>query len=238
MNASSSDAVVLLSGGIDSSTALAVALADGVRCHALTFHYGQRHCQEVTAAARVAQSLGVADHRIVHTELGSFGGSALTDKTRAVPTGRQFDQMRTDIPPTYVPARNTVFLAYALALAEVTNSDLIYVGVNAIDYSGYPDCRPEYIEAFQRLACLATRRGVEGKPPRIVAPFLRMRKADIIRTGLKLGLDYSLTLSCYDPDEAGRACGQCDSCRLRRKGFAEAAAADPTVYKPGASADI
>jgi 7-cyano-7-deazaguanine synthase len=221
-------AVVLLSGGLDSATALAVAAEDGFLCHALSFRYGQRHAVELEAAARVARTLGAADHRVLDLPLGRLGGSALTDPAVEVPLDREFDE---SIPVTYVPARNTIFLAFALACAEVTASDAIYIGVNALDYSGYPDCRPAYVEAFQRLAALATRRAVEGRAPRIVAPLIGMSKADIIRRGVRLGVDYSLTVSCYVPDAQGRACGRCDSCRLRRRGFQEAAVPDPTRYR-------
>ncbi|MHC4479416.1 MAG: 7-cyano-7-deazaguanine synthase QueC [Planctomycetota bacterium] len=220
------DAVVLLSGGVDSATALAIAARDGWRCHALSFRYGQRHAAELEAARRVADSLGAAEHRILDLPLGELGGSALTDPAIGVPR-----EPTEGIPSTYVPARNTIFLAFGLAFAEVSGAEAIYVGVNAVDYSGYPDCRPEFIEAFRRLAAVATRNAVEGAPARIVAPLIEMTKAEIIRTGTELGVDYSLTVSCYDPDEAGRACGECDSCRLRRRGFAEAGLADPTVYR-------
>jgi len=226
------DAVVLLSGGVDSATALAIALRDGYRCHALSFRYGQRHAVELGAARRVAQSLGAAEHRILSLPLGELGGSALTDQSIGIPRPDGGRPAAGGIPLTYVPARNTVFLALALAFAEVTEADAIYVGVNAVDYSGYPDCRPEYVEAFRRLAALATRRAVEGRPPAVVAPLIHMTKAEIIRTGIRLGVDYSLTVSCYDPDAEGRACGSCDSCRLRRKGFLEAGVPDPTVYQP------
>lgn len=228
--AKQSDAVVLLSGGVDSATALAIAVHDGCRCHALSFRYGQRNAVELEAARRVAESLGAVEHRILPLPLGELGGSALTDASTEVPRGCVEESIAPGIPSTYVPARNTIFLAFALAFAEVTGSDAIYVGVNAVDYSGYPDCRPEYVEAFRRLAALATRRAVEGREPAIVAPLINMSKADIIRTGVRLGVDYSLTVSCYDPDAQGRACGRCDSCRLRRKGFREAGVPDPTVY--------
>jgi 7-cyano-7-deazaguanine synthase len=221
-------AVVLLSGGLDSATALAIAVQEGLLCHALSFRYGQRHAVELQAAGRLARSLGAADHRILDLPLGQLGGSALTDAAIEVPLDRQIDQ---SIPVTYVPARNTIFLAFALALAEVTGSDAIYIGVNALDYSGYPDCRPEYIEAFQQVASLATRRAAEGRGPRIVAPLIGMTKADIIRAGARLGVDYSLTLSCYVPDDEGHACGRCDSCRLRRRGFEQAGVPDPTRYR-------
>ena len=220
-------AVVLLSGGLDSATTLAVAAADGCLCRALSFRYGQRHAVEVEAAGRVARALGAVEHRVLDLPLGQLGGSALTDPAIAVPLDREIDGR---IPVTYVPARNTIFLAFALAYAEVTGSDAIYIGANALDYSGYPDCRPEYIAAFQQVARLATQRAVEGSGPRIVAPLIAMTKADIIRTGARLGVDYALTVSCYVPDAGGRACGRCDSCRLRRKGFQEAGVPDPTNY--------
>jgi len=224
-------AVVLLSGGVDSATALAIAVRDGYACHALSFRYGQRHAIEVEAAARVAHLLGAAEHRILALPLDELGGSALTDSSLRVPKDRGDRELETGIPDTYVPARNTVFLAFGLAFAEVTGADAIYLGVNAVDYSGYPDCRPEYVDAFRRLAGLATRRAVEGAEPRIVAPLINMSKAEIIRTGAALGVDYSLTVSCYDPDAEGRACGRCDSCRLRRRGFHEAGVPDPTIYQ-------
>ena len=225
--------MVLVSGGLDSAATLALAVQAGHRCHALTFRYGQRHEAEVQAAVRVVQSMGVQDHRIVPIALGQLGGSALTDPMIPLPRRRSPVEISSGIPLTYVPARNTVFLAFALALAEVTESDFIYIGVNSMDYSGYPDCRPEYVEAFGRLARLATRRAVELRAPEIVAPLQHMTKAQIIRRGAELGVDYSLTLSCYAPDAPGRACGQCDACALRRRGFREAAVADPTVYQAG-----
>ncbi|RPI63357.1 MAG: 7-cyano-7-deazaguanine synthase QueC [Lysobacterales bacterium] len=221
-----SRSVVLLSGGLDSATALGIARARGDECHTLSFDYGQRHRVELVAARRVSASLRAAAHREMHVSLDVFGGSALTDKTIAVP-----EHGGPGIPVTYVPARNTVFLSLALALAEVVDADKIVIGVNAIDYSGYPDCRPEYIAAFQTLARLATKRGVEGRAVTIDAPLVTMTKADIIRRGLELGVDYALTVSCYQPDEQGRACGRCDSCRLRREGFAAAGAPDPTRYR-------
>ncbi len=224
-------AVVLLSGGVDSATTLAMAVRDGYACHALSFRYGQRHAVELQAARRLAQALGAVEHRILDLPLGELGGSALTDSSMAVPKRPPEEAPSQGIPDTYVPARNTVFLAFALAFAEVTGSDAIYVGVNAVDYSGYPDCRPEYVEAFRRLAGLATRRAVEGHKPKIVAPLITMSKAEIVRAGVALGVDYSLTVSCYDPDGEGRACGLCDSCRLRRKAFAEAGVPDPTAYQ-------
>jgi 7-cyano-7-deazaguanine synthase len=229
----SKDAVVLLSGGLDSATTLAIALSEGLRCHAVTFRYGQRHHAEVAAAGRVAKSLGVEDHRIIPVAIGELAGSSLTDPSLRVPKDRSAEQLREGIPSTYVPARNTIFLACALAVAELTRSDFIYIGVNSMDYSGYPDCRPEYVEAFRRVARLATRRAVEGCPPEIVAPLQSMSKAEIITKGAQLGVDYSLTLSCYDPDELARACGGCDACQLRRRGFEEAGVTDPTIYQPG-----
>ncbi len=218
--------MVLLSGGLDSATTLALAQAEKIVCHALTFDYGQRHRVELDAAKRVAHTLGVADHRVVPLDLSWMGGSALTDRSMAVPTSSS-----TGIPVTYVPARNTVFLSIALGWAEVLGAHDIYIGVNAVDYSGYPDCRPEYLQAFERLANLGTRAGVEGRGFRIHAPLVSHRKAEIIRTGVRLGVDYGLTLSCYDPDTEGRACGQCDSCRFRAQGFAEAGVPDPTRYR-------
>ncbi|MEK7816300.1 MAG: 7-cyano-7-deazaguanine synthase QueC [Pseudomonadota bacterium] len=219
-------AVVLLSGGLDSATTLALARADGYACYALTFDYGQRHRVEIEAAVRIAQSLGVADHRVVPFDLSWMGGSALTDRSMAVPTTAS-----AGIPVTYVPARNTVFLAVALGWAEVLGAQDIYIGVNAVDYSGYPDCRPEYMQAFERLANLATRAGVEGRPFHLHMPLIQMRKREIIQAGTKLGVDYALTLSCYDPDAEGRACGVCDSCRLRAQGFEAAGIPDPTRYR-------
>lgn len=225
-----SRAIVLLSGGLDSATTAAIARADGHELYALSVDYGQRHRHELVAAARVARSLGAREHKTVHIDLSTFGGSALTDQI-AVPKDRDESQMSAGIPVTYVPARNTVLLAAALAYAEVCEASSIYLGVNAIDYSGYPDCRPEFVEAFQRLAQLATKAGVEGRMQfRIHAPLIRMTKAQIIRRGTELGVDYSLTLSCYDPDSQGRACGHCDACQLRLKGFAEAGLSDPVEY--------
>src|SRR5262245_10403164 len=223
-------AVVLLSGGLDSATALAVARRDGFRCYALTVAYGQRHAAELEAARRVAHHLGAVEHRIVPLDLRAFGGSALTANVD-VPKDRSADAMAVGIPITYVPARNTVFLALALAWAEVLDSFDIYVGVNVIDYSGYPDCRPEFIAAFEHLANLATKAGVEGDRFRIRAPLIDLTKADIIRRGVAAGVDYALTVSCYQPDERGAACGVCDSCRLRRAGFIGARIADPTHYR-------
>jgi 7-cyano-7-deazaguanine synthase len=219
-------AVVLLSGGLDSATVLAMAVADGWSCHALSIDYGQRHRTELAAAARVAKALGATDHRVVAIDLGVFGGSALTDASIAVPTSPT-----PGIPITYVPARNTIFLALALANAEVTGSDAIFTGANAVDYSGYPDCRPEFLAAFETLANLATRRAVEGEPIEIKSPIVRMSKAEIVRRGHELGVDYAMTVSCYNADAEGRACGRCDSCRFRREGFAAAGLADPTRYQ-------
>ena len=219
-------AIVLLSGGLDSATTLAIARADGFTCHALSFRYGQRHAVELTAAARVAKALGAVEHRTITIDLAAFGGSALTDHTIAVP-----ETPTTGIPITYVPARNTIFLAYALGWGEVLGAHDLFVGVNAVDYSGYPDCRPEFIDAFERLANLATKAGVEGDGFRVHAPLIELTKADIIRKGIAAGIDYSMTVSCYQPDDDGRACGRCDSCRLRRAGFEAAGVADPTRYR-------
>jgi 7-cyano-7-deazaguanine synthase len=214
---------------MDSATCLALARRDGYVCHALSFDYGQRHGAELSAAAGLAAKLGAIEHRVLHLGLGALGGSALTDRRIAVP-----DAPGSGIPVTYVPARNTVFLACALAWAEVLDAEAIYIGVNAVDYSGYPDCRPEYIEAFQAMADRATRRGVTGLSIRIVAPLIAMSKAEIIRAGMALGIDYADTVSCYQATDAGGACGQCDACRLRRAGFAAAGVADPTRYRAGA----
>ena len=210
-------AVVLLSGGLDSATVLAIARAEGRRCHALSLDYGQRHRAELAAAARVASALGAVEHRIARVDLGMFGGSALTDPSMAVPR-----EPSAGIPVTYVPARNTVFLALALAHAEVVAADAIFTGVNAVDYSGYPDCRPEFLAAFERLANLATKRAVEGSPIAIESPIVRMSKSEIVRRGHELGVDYAMTVSCYDPAPDGTPCGRCDACHLRAKGFAEA----------------
>ncbi len=219
-------AVVLLSGGLDSATVLAIAREQGYRCHALSFDYGQRHRLELEAAARVARNLGAVEHRTLEIDLSAFGGSALTDAAIDVPT----DGVVADaIPVTYVPARNTVFLALALAWAEVLEAQHLFIGVNAVDYSGYPDCRPEFIAAFEQMANLATRAGVEGHQLRVHTPLLDLSKADIIREGVRLGVDYALTVSCYQASAAG-ACGVCDSCRLRRAGFEAAGVADPTPY--------
>ncbi len=219
-------AVVLLSGGLDSATVLAVAREQGYSCHALSFDYGQRHSAELEAARRVTSSLGVAEHKVLGLRLDEIGGSALTDEAIEVPETPQ-----EGIPVTYVPARNTVFLSLALGWAEVLGARDIFIGVNAVDYSGYPDCRPEFIEAFEKLANLATKAGVEGDRFRIHAPLVYRTKAEIIRTGTELGVDYSLTVSCYQADEQGRACGRCDSCRLRAEGFAAAGISDPTLYR-------
>jgi 7-cyano-7-deazaguanine synthase len=224
-----SNAVVLLSGGLDSATALAIASAEGFTPFALSFRYGQRHGIELESAARVAAAIGVAEHAIVDIDLRRFGGSALTADI-AVPKGRSTDAMAAGIPVTYVPARNTVFLSFALAWAETLGAGDIFIGVNALDYSGYPDCRPEYIAAFERMANLATRAAVEGhRRVRIHAPLIRLTKAEIIRQGQALGVDYAMTSSCYDPGPGGKPCGQCDSCQLRAKGFAEAGLADPLL---------
>ena len=221
-------AVVLLSGGLDSSTCLAVAMSELFEAHALTVNYGQRHRGEIDRARRVARALGAADHRVVRVDLFSFGGSALTDRAIAVPKGRSARAMASGIPITYVPARNTVLLALALAHAETIGAADVYVGVNAIDYSGYPDCRPAFIRAFERLARVATKAGVEGRRLRIRAPLLRLSKAGIIQLGTRLGVPYRVTLSCYDPVR-GRACGRCDACELRRKGLGEAGGTGPTA---------
>lgn len=223
-------AVLLLSGGLDSTTVLAVARSEGYAVYALSFRYGQRHAHELDAASRVAAAYGVAEHVIAEIDLGVFGGSALTGSA-PVPKDRAHAEMGSGIPITYVPARNTIFLSFALAWADVLAARRIFIGVNALDYSGYPDCRPEYIEAYERMANLATRGGVEGTAPiRINTPLIALSKADIIRLGTSLGVDYSLTTSCYDPDASGAACGHCDACLLRLKGFAEAGLKDPARY--------
>lgn len=218
-------AVVLLSGGLDSATVLAMARAQGYECFALSFDYGQRHKTELHAASRVAHALGAREHKIIRFDLTQWGGSALTDESIAVPTAPT-----TGIPITYVPARNTIFLSLALAWAETLGAPNIFAGMNAVDYSGYPDCRPEYVAAFQHMARLATRAGIEGEPVTIHTPIIQMSKADIVREGVRLGVDYAMTVSCYQADADGRACGRCDSCRLRREGFAAAGVADPTRY--------
>ncbi len=223
--ASPGKAVVLLSGGLDSATVLAMASERGFACHALSFDYGQRHRVELEAARRIATRAGAVAHRVVKLDIGWMGGSALTDARLAVP-----ETPSDGIPLTYVPARNTVFLSIALGWAEVLGARDIFIGVNALDYSGYPDCRPEFIAAFEKLANLATRAGVEGDRFRLHAPLLQLRKSEIIAEGVRRGVEYALTISCYSPDTAGRACGRCDSCRLRAEGFAAAGVADPTPY--------
>jgi 7-cyano-7-deazaguanine synthase len=224
-------AIVLLSGGLDSATVLAIARNGGFVCHALSFRYGQRHVVELAAAERVAKSLRAASHRVVEIDLRQFGGSALTSDV-AVPKKASAAEIGSEIPITYVPARNTIFLSFALAFAEVTGASDIFIGVNALDYSGYPDCRPEYIAAFERMANLATKAAVEGRQPvRIHTPLISLTKAEIIRRGLALGVDYGLTSSCYDPDAEGLACGHCDSCLLRLKGFEENGVQDPVEYQ-------
>jgi 7-cyano-7-deazaguanine synthase len=222
----SKKAVVLLSGGLDSATALAIAREQGYECYALSMEYGQRHAAELQAARRIAESLGVKEHQVMPIALDRFGGSALTDQEIDVP-----EQGGDGIPVTYVPARNTVFLSLALGWAEVLGARDIFIGVNAVDYSGYPDCRPEFIETFENLVNLATKAGVEGERIHIHAPLIQLTKADIIRKGTELGLDYGLTVSCYQADDQGRACGRCDSCALRAQGFKEAGIADPTPYQ-------
>ena len=220
---------MLVSGGLDSATVLAIAASRGFACRALSIDYGQRHRVELDAAVQVAKALGALEHRFVSLDLSVFGGSALTDASIAVPT-TQSD----GIPVTYVPARNTIFLSLALAFAEVSCADDVFTGANSVDYSGYPDCRPEYIEAFESMANLATRRAVEGSRLTVHVPIIGMGKAEIVRTGIALGVDYALTVSCYQPDAAARACGKCDACRFRRDGFAGAGVADPTRYQPEA----
>ena len=219
-------ALVLLSGGLDSATVLAIAKDEGHRCHCLTFDYGQRHRSEVARAKQIARHNGV-DLSVISIDLAAIGGSALTDSTLEVPV----DAPTTGIPITYVPARNTIFLSYALAKAEVLDVTEIFIGVNAVDYSGYPDCRPEYIAAFESMARVATKAQIEGRQIRIRTPLIDLSKADIIRKGHALGVDYAATVSCYQADDAGRACGRCDSCRLRRQGFIDAGVPDPTVYR-------
>jgi len=224
-------AVVLLSGGLDSATTVAIAAAEGYEAHAMSFDYGQLHSVELAAAARVARAAGVTRHLVLRIDLGRIGGSALTDPNIQVPKGRGADAMGSDIPVTYVPARNTIFLAYALGWAEVLGASDIFIGVNALDYSGYPDCRPEFIEAFEKMANLATRKGTqEGRPIRIHTPLVHLTKAQIIARGLSLGVDYGLTSTCYDPGPDGQACGLCDACSLRLKGFAENGLRDPVTY--------
>ena len=219
-------AVVLLSGGLDSATVLAIAASQGYDCYALSFDYGQRAQTELNAARALVKSLGAKEHRVFNLDLAQFGGSALTDSSIDVPSDAE-----EGIPVTYVPARNTIFLSLALAWAEVLHADAIFIGVNAVDYSGYPDCRPEFIAAYEQMANLATRNGVTGEPFKIETPLIDLTKAEIIQQGTKLGLDYALTVSCYQSDDDGRACGNCDSCHLRAKGFADAGLADPTRYQ-------
>jgi 7-cyano-7-deazaguanine synthase len=219
-------AVVLLSGGLDSATTLAIARSQGFECYALSVAYGQRHSAELDAARKVAASLGARDHRVMHVDLAGIGGSALTDSSIAVP-----ESPTTGIPVTYVPARNTMMLALALGWAEVLEARDIFIGVNAVDFSGYPDCRPEFIAAFEQLAARATKAGVEGQPCRIHAPLIQLTKAEIIREGTRLGVDFASTVSCYQADAEGRACGRCDSCRIRQSGFAAAGIPDPTRYR-------
>jgi 7-cyano-7-deazaguanine synthase len=219
-------AVVLLSGGLDSATTLALARHDGMVCHALSLNYGQRHHAELEAASNLALSLGAVEHRVMRLDMGAYGGSALTDASIAVP-----ESASVGIPVTYVPARNTIMLALALGWAEVLDADAIYIGVNALDYSGYPDCRPDFVAAFQQLANLATKRAVNGAAIEIRAPLIHLSKAEIVRVGMRLGVDYQATVSCYQADNQGRACGRCDSCRLRRQGFEQAGLADPTRYQ-------
>ena len=222
-------AVILVSGGLDSATTLAIAKEQGYDCYAMSFNYGQRHQLELESAKTVAATMGALVHKVVNLGLDDIGGSALTDDNIAVPQNLQED-ISTDIPVTYVPARNTVFLSLALGWAEVLDADAIFIGVNAVDYSGYPDCRPEYIEAFQAMANLATKKGVEGELIKIETPLINLTKAEIILKGTSLGVDYSKTLSCYAPDVEGKACGRCDSCRLRQQGFEAANITDPTLY--------
>ena len=226
MSTTDKKAVVLLSGGLDSATVLAIAKAQGYACYALSFDYGQRHATELNAARRVADSTGVVEHKVLPLSLDAIGGSALTDQSIDVP-----ERGGEGIPVTYVPARNTVFLSLALGWAEVLGAHDIFVGVNAVDYSGYPDCRPAFIDAFEHLANLATRDGVEGRPFHVHAPLIEMTKGQIVRRGSELGVDYAQTVSCYQADEQGRACGRCDSCRFRAQGFAEAGLPDPTRYQ-------
>jgi len=222
-------AIVLLSGGLDSATVLAMARAAGLHCYALSVDYGQRHEAELAAARRLARSLGAVEHRVVRVDFGQFGGSALTDRALDVPSAPS-----AGIPLTYVPARNTILLALALGWAEVVGARELHIGVNAVDYSGYPDCRPAFVAQFEALARVATKAGVEGAAWHVRAPLMQLSKAEIIRRGVALGLDYALTVSCYQPDAAGQACGRCDACRLRREGFAQAGIDDPTPYRDGA----
>lgn len=227
------NAVILSSGGLDSTTVLAIAREQGYRLYSLSFAYGQRHDCELQAAHAVAQSMGAIQHLVLNVDLGQIGGSALTDDI-AVPKARSLDAMEAEIPVTYVPARNTIFLSYALAWAEVLPSTDIFIGVNAVDYSGYPDCRPEFISAYETMANLATKAGVSGEAPMTIhTPLMTLSKAEIIKKGVSLGVDYGMTHSCYDPNPKGRACGACDSCLLRHQGFVEAGVADPTPYQTG-----
>lgn len=221
-------AVVLVSGGLDSATTLAIARSEGFECYALSFDYGQRHRSELDAAQRVSSALGAVEHKVMRVDTGGMGGSALTDLSIEVP-----EAPSEQIPVTYVPARNTVFLSLALGWAEVLGAHDIYIGVNAVDYSGYPDCRPEFIKAFEQLANLATKAGVEGEHFTVHTPLILLSKGDIVSRGVELGLDYAMTVSCYQADEQGRACGRCDSCRYRARGFSEAGIQDPTRYQPG-----
>jgi 7-cyano-7-deazaguanine synthase len=230
MTISPPKAIVLLSGGLDSSTTLAVAKGQGFSLYALTFRYGQKHEKEIEAAERIARYFQVSQHRVFEVNLAIFGGSALTDKME-IPKGRDLEQIASDIPVTYVPARNIIFLSLALAWAEVLETRDIFIGVNALDYSGYPDCRPDFIAAFETMAALGTKAGREGKGFKIHTPLIHLNKAQIIQKGLALGVDFSLTSTCYDPSPQGVACGQCDACRLRRKGFAEAGLEDPVRYQ-------
>jgi 7-cyano-7-deazaguanine synthase len=225
MNSDQKKAVVLVSGGLDSATVLAMAQAENYQCHSLSFDYGQRHRAELVAAEALSKFSGAQSHQVIRFDLGAIGGSALTDTQIDVP-----ETPSAGIPVTYVPARNTLFLSFALAYAEVLGAQAIYVGVNAVDYSGYPDCRPDYLDAFQAMADQATKAGVEGHGPKIFAPLLHWSKAQIIQRGVKLGVNYAKTVSCYQASSDGKACGKCDSCRLRRQGFEEAAVADPTPY--------
>ncbi len=219
-------AVILLSGGLDSVTALAIAKEQGYECYTLSFDYGQRHEAELTAASKLSKQVGAVEHKVINIDLRTIGGSALTDNTVAVP-----EQHQEGIPVTYVPARNTIFLSIALGWAEVLQANAIFVGVNAVDYSGYPDCRPEFVAAFEKLANLATKAGVEGNKLEVHAPLMAMNKAEIIQTGTRLGIDYSQTISCYQADKNGYACGRCDSCHFRKQGFEQAGIADPTLYQ-------
>jgi 7-cyano-7-deazaguanine synthase len=231
-------AIALLSGGLDSATTLAIAKSQGYEIYALTFQYGQRHECEIESARKIARHLGVAQHIVSQIDLRSFGGSALTSDIE-LPKGRSLDDMSEGIPVTYVPARNTIFLSFALALAEVVGASDIFIGVNALDYSGYPDCRPEYIEAYQRMANLATKAGVEGSQRlKIHTPLIHMTKAEIIRQGLELGVDYSMTSTCYDPSSTGEACGECDACLLRLKGFAENGIPDTVRYRAEVRSEV